>query len=227
MIGNKSVLGVILAAGNSVRYGMGKNKNFEIINNKPVLLYSLDIFDNNEYIDNVVIAVKKDEVPLLKDILDKRCNRHNIDIVIGGMSRQESVYNCISKENSDIVVVHDGARPLIRDSYINDCILAMKECKGATVGVRSKDTVKITNDNNIVINTTNRANTWLVQTPQCFDREVLLNAHNKYKYQNATDDCFLLEEEGYNVKIIESDYSNIKITTANDLSMVKKLIKKR
>ena len=227
MIKDKSVVGVILAAGNSSRYGKNMNKNFELLNGKPVITYSLNIFDKNKYIDSIMIAVKKEEIFVLEDILRQELHNKNIHIVIGGNTRQESVYNCISKTDSDIAIIHDGARPLIKDNYVDSCIEAMEEYKGVTVGVKSKDTVKITDDNNIVVNTTNRNNTWLIQTPQCFDRKILLTAHEKYKDDNVTDDCYLLEREGYNIKIIESDYSNLKITTCDDLSMVKKLVRKK
>ena len=78
----------------------------------------------------------------------------------------------------------------------------MKDFKGVTIGVKSKDTIKLTDENDIVINTTNRANTWIIQTPQCFDRLILLNMHEKYKNEDVTDDCSLLEKDGYKIKII-------------------------
>ena len=227
MINNRSVTGIILAAGNSTRYGKNMNKNFEIINDIPIITYSLNIFNKNIYIDNILIAIKEEEIPLIENILKNNIYDKDINIVIGGNTRQESVYNCIRKTNSNIVIIHDGARPLIQDDYINKCLEAMDYYKGATVGVKSKDTVKITNDDNIVINTTIRCNTWIIQTPQCFDRKILLNAHEKYQNQNFTDDCYLLEKDGYNIKVLESDYSNIKITTSNDLDIIKKLVRKK
>ena len=80
-------------------------------------------------------------------------------------------------------------------------------------------------ENNIVINTTKRANTWIIQTPQCFDRKILLKMHNKYKNEDVTDDCELLEIDNHKVKIIEGDYTNIKITTYEDLDIAKEFLK--
>ena len=97
----------------------------------------------------------------------------------------------------------------------------MSNFQGVTVGVKSKDTIKITDDNGIVINTTKRSNTWIIQTPQCFYRNELLNFHKKYKNDEVTDDCMLLEKDNYKIKIIEGDYTNMKITTQSDLNMVK------
>jgi 2-C-methyl-D-erythritol 4-phosphate cytidylyltransferase len=226
LIDKKTVTAIILVAGNSTRFGKDRNKNFEIINGKSVLSYSLDAFDKNEYIDNIIVAAKECEKSKVNSIIDKEALTKNIKIIIGGNTRKQSVYNCIKMINSDIVIIHDGARPLIKQEYIINCIENMKKFKGTTIGVKSKDTIKITDENNIVINTTNRNNTWLIQTPQCFDRLTLLKMHNKYKNEAATDDCTLLEKGKYKIKIIQGDYSNIKITTSEDLDIIKKLLKK-
>lgn len=101
----------------------------------------------------------------------------------------------------------------------------MKEVSGCTIGVKSKDTIKISDDNNIIINTSKRSNTWVIQTPQCFDRKILLNMHEKYKSEDFTDDCMLLEKNNYKVKVLEGDYTNIKITTYEDLSIMKNFLK--
>ena len=100
----------------------------------------------------------------------------------------------------------------------------MKEYKGVTLGVKSKDTIKITDENNIVINTTKRSNTWMTQTPQCFERNTLLKTYEKYKDEDITDDCILLEKDKYKIKIIEGDYTNIKITTYEDIYCIKQFL---
>lgn len=225
MINQNSVTAVILVAGNSTRYGQNRNKNFERLNGKMVLEYSLNAFNTNNYIDNIIIVSKEDEKETVKKVIEEQNLKKEVTIVIGGKTRQESVYNAISKTASDIVIIHDGARPMIKQKYISDCIEAMETIKGATIGVKSKDTIKITDENNIVIETTKRANTWLIQTPQCFDRKTLINMHEKYKNEECTDDCMILEKENYKVKIIEGDYTNIKITTYEDINIIAELMK--
>ena len=225
MLDAKTVTAIILVAGNSTRFGQNRNKNFEKINEKAVLYYSLKAFDENKYIDNIVIATKKEEILKVKAIIEQENIAKNVKTVIGGSSRKQSVYNCIKDINSDIVIIHDGARPIIKQEYINKCIENMDKFEGVAVGVRSKDTIKITDENNIVINTTKRANTWIIQTPQCFDRKILLKMHNKYKNEDVTDDCELLEIDNHKVKIIEGDYTNIKITTYEDLDIAKEFLK--
>ena len=113
---------------------------------------------------------------------------------------------------------------MIKQEYINKCIESMDEFEGVTIGVKSKDTIKITDDNGIVISSTNRSNTWIVQTPQCFNRNTLLQMHKKYANEDATDDCGLLERDNYKIKMLEGDYTNIKITTYGDLNIAKEFI---
>lgn len=100
----------------------------------------------------------------------------------------------------------------------------MGEFNGVTIGVKSKDTIKLTNKENIVVSTTKRSDTWIIQTPQCFDRKILLNMYKEYKNEDLTDDCMLLEKGNYKVKVIEGEYTNIKITTSEDLNIVKQFL---
>ena len=223
MFNKKIITAVILAAGNSTRFGKNSNKNFEMLNGKEVLIYSLEAFDKNKYVDNIVVTVKECEIKKVQQVINKCILTKKVGIVIGGNTRKHSVYSSIKNINSDIVIIHDGARPLIKQEYITDCIKNMEQFKGVTVGIKSNDTVKITDENDIVVNTTNRSNTWLIQTPQCFDRNILVNMHEKYKNDDVTDDCSLLEEDGYQIKIVRGDYSNIKITTEDDLNIIKEL----
>ena len=103
----------------------------------------------------------------------------------------------------------------------------MDNFKGVTVGVKSKDTIKIASNDGIIEQTTNRSNTWVIQTPQCFDRLSLLEAHDKFKNDlDITDDCMILERNNERVKIISGDYSNIKLTTFDDLNLVNEFLKK-
>ena len=215
------VTAIILTAGNSTRFGKGTNKNFEKINGKMVLSYSLEAFDKNNYIEDIIVAVKETDIDKIQEIISEENISKSIKIVVGGKTRSKSVLNCLKNTDSDIVIIHDGARPAIKQEYINKCIESIKNNDGVTIGVKSKDTIKIVDDENVVVNTTNREKTYVIQTPQCFKREILLNAHEKYKNETVTDDCGMLEKDGYKVKVIEGDYTNIKITTIEDLDIVK------
>ena len=224
MIENKSVTAIILVAGNSSRYGKNRNKNFERINGKTILSYSLNEFNKNENIDDIIVDVKTNEISIVQEILQEENLNKNIKIINGGKDRKESVYNCIKSTNSDIVIIHDGARPLIKQEYINKCVGNMEQFDGVTIGVKSKDTIKITNKDNVVIETTKRCSTWVIQTPQCFNRKTLIEAHEECKDEEITDDCVLLENCKHKVKVIEGEYTNIKITTYEDLNIVKQFL---
>lgn len=222
----KKVTAIVLAAGNSVRYGQNRNKNLEIVNNLTILEYSLIQFNKNKQVDDIIIACKEAELEQINEIIYKNRSVKPIKSVIGGNSRQESVYNAINSTDSNIVIIHDAARPMIKQEYIDNCINEMANFKGVTVGVKSKDTIKIASNDGIIESTTNRANTWIIQTPQCFDRLTLLSAHNKFKNDpDITDDCMLLERNNEKVKIIQGDYSNIKLTTFDDLNLVYEYLK--
>lgn len=217
----KSVTAIILVAGNSTRFGKNRNKNFEVIEGKEILLYSLEKFNENQLVDNIIIVCKKEEEDLVKKITNKVVLKKEVEYVTGGATRQESVYNAIIKIESDIVIIHDGARPMIQDKFITQCIEEMDNFKGVSIAVKSKDTIKITDDNGIVKETTLRKNTWVIQTPQCFDRKILLEMHEKFMGdETVTDDCMLMERSGNEVKLICGEYSNIKVTTYDDVKLV-------
>lgn len=146
MIQDKTVTAVILVAGNSTRFGKNRNKNFELVNGKTILSYSINAFNVNKYIDNIIVVIKEDDRKTVQEIVDNENPNKKIDLVLGGNSRQESVYNAIKNLNSDIVIIHDGARPAIKQEYITKCIEKMNKFKGVTIGVKSKDTIKITDD---------------------------------------------------------------------------------
>ena len=212
---------IILMAGNSTRYG-NKNKNLENLNNKPVILYSIEEFLKNKAIDELIIVAKKEDINKLSKILPEG---KNIRITTGGKERRDSVYNGLKIAKNDIVIIHDGARPNIKQSYINNCLKEIEQYDGCTIGVKAKDTIKIVNKKNEVIETTERINTYQVQTPQCFKKDILIKLHETNRKDNITDDCMLLEQDGYKVKIIDGDYSNIKITTIEDLYILETLMK--
>ena len=197
--------------------------NYYYYNEKDI--EELDLILDN-FIDNIIIGAKEEEISIVKEIISREHLDKQVNIVIGGKSRQETVYNCIKQTNADIVVIHDGARAAIAQEYINSCVKSMDKFKGVTIGVRSKDTVKITDENDVVMYTTKRSNTWIVQTPQCFDRKILLEMHEKYKNEEVTDDCMLMEKGNYKIKILEGDYTNIKITTYEDMTTIKEFLKK-
>jgi 2-C-methyl-D-erythritol 4-phosphate cytidylyltransferase len=197
-----------------------------VLNGKAVVEYSLNAFINNLYVDDILIACRKEDEQELKEIIKNIKEAKKISFCLGGNSRQETVYNAISSINSDIVIIQDGARPILKDRYINECIENMEHYNGVTVGAKTKHTIKIVNEEGLVTETTKRSNTYEISTPQCFNRNVLLKGHIMFKNEEGiTDDCMILEKMNEKVKVIDCDYDNIKITTKEDLIIGKQILK--
>ena len=212
---------IITAGGTSSRYGV-KNKLLEKINNKEVLLHSIDAFlpFNPE---EIIISVSESLENIAKDLTQ---NYKNLKIVRGGATRQASIYNALKQCNThDLVAIHDAARPLIKQIDIQNCITKAIETKAAIVAVKAVDTIKKVNTDGKIIETPDRNYLWTVQTPQIFDYKLILSAHQKLESQSFSDDAGMLEHLGFNVFVSEGSYSNIKITTKKDLHLAEELFK--
>ena len=222
---NKEVTGIILMAGSSTRYNKGYNKNFELINNKPIFYYSLEVMSKIDNIKEIILVIKKEEEKVVFDYINSFNLKKEISIAFGGNTRKESVYNALIKSKYPIVLIHDGARPLIKKRYVDECISNIGKYQGVIIGIPVKDTIKIINNKNEIVSSTDRKLTYIGQTPQCFIKKVLLACHQKYKNDNdITDDSMLLERENIKVKLLEGSYTNIKITTKEDYLYIKELL---
>ena len=221
----KEVSGIILIAGSSTRYQKGINKNFELINNKPVFYYSLKVMNEIDPIKEIILVIRKDEEELVNELLKQFSLNKEIKLVYGGNTRQQSVYNALNNSINNTVIIHDGARPLIKKEYIINCLEEIDYYPGVIVGVKVKDTIKIINDKGEVESSTNRKYTYIAQTPQCFNKDILIKLHEKYQNsEDITDDAMLLEKENIKVKLVNGSYRNIKLTTSEDYYYIKRLL---
>ena len=229
MYKNKKVTAVILCAGSGTRFKSEINKVYLNIGENPIISYSIKTFSNNQYIDEIIMVTKPEEQEMCEQATKEYCKTENFKIVYGGQTRKDSVYNALKIAIGDIAIIHDGARPMLTDKMISDCIEEMDNFTGVTIAVKSKDTIKITNDEGIVKNTTNRKNTWLIQTPQCFNKELLIKGHEMPSKEGIemTDDCMIMEQLGESVKLIEGEYNNIKVTIQEDLKLAEFYIKEK
>ena len=221
------ITAVIVAAGMGTRMNLGYNKQFLKILNKEVIAYTIEAFENTKEVDNIVLVSSKDEIELFKDIINKYSFKKVVKIVEGGSSRQESVYNGLLQcEKCDIVLIHDGARPFIRENIIKESIKEVKVKNSVAVGVKVKDTVKKAFNMEYTI-TLNREELYCVQTPQTFKYELILKAHENAleKGYIGTDDTSLIEFLGEKVYIVNGDYFNIKITTKEDIYIGEGIVK--
>ncbi|SHH44224.1 2-C-methyl-D-erythritol 4-phosphate cytidylyltransferase [Tepidibacter thalassicus] len=223
---------VIVAAGKGKRMNSNINKQYIKLNEKEIITYTIEVFDKNKNIDEIIVVIRKDEEKFfMEHILNRYKFNKNIKIAYGGNERQDSVYNGIKKVDSDcdIVLIHDGARPFITDEIINNSIKEAKKNKAVVVGVPVKDTIKILDDNNIIKGTPKRKYLWAVQTPQVFEYRLIKRAYEKAFEENyyGTDDATLVEKYGYNVKMIMGSYENIKITTKEDINFGEEILRIR
>lgn len=194
------------------------------INGKTVLERSVNAFLNISDVDEVIVVAREKDIPAFSGILtDER-----VSFVLGGDTRQQSVMNAVDViDDCELIIIHDGARPLIKSEDIENTIRAAKENKAAAVGVFVKDTVKVVDKNGFVVSTPDRSTLFAVQTPQIFDFELYRKAaqNAREKGFDFTDDCQLVESFNQKVKTVVGSYSNIKITTPDDIVLAENLIK--
>lgn len=194
------------------------------INGKTVLERSVNAFLNISDVDEVIVVAREKDIPAFSDILtDER-----VSFAVGGDTRQQSVMNALDViDDCELIIIHDGARPLIKSEDIENTIRAAKENKAAAVGVFVKDTVKVVDKNGFVVSTPDRSTLFAVQTPQIFDFELYRNAaqNAREKGFDFTDDCQLVESFNQKVKTVVGSYSNIKITTPDDIVLAENLLK--
>lgn len=212
-------ISVILAAGgSSTRYG--KDKLIEKINNEEVIIHTLKKFYNISNISEIVIVTAKHLIGIIKDLTK---DYKKVRVIEGSTSRQKSVFNGLKNisQNTDYVIIHDGARPLIKEETILKCLNETYILNAAAVGVKTTDTIKQTDENLNILKTIDRSFLYNIQTPQIFEYQTILTCHEKLVDKNFTDDASMLEYLNIPVKIVEGEYSNIKITTKMDLELAK------
>jgi len=220
---------VIPAAGQGKRMKAGKNKLFLELSGVPIIVYTLRVFDEDPQCTGIILAINPDEEEMFTNLI-ARYDLKKIKRVSGGKERQQSVYNGIKVVNADtdIILVHDGARPFINHALIYQLTEAALLHGGAVLAVPVKDTIKKATDN-LVVETVERSSLWAVQTPQAFRVPLLTKAHDMADVEGflGTDDASLLERINEPVIIIEGDYDNIKITTQEDLYFAEAILQKQ
>lgn len=219
MLNNKKVTMLIAAAGSGSRMQLTINKQFIPLGEQSVLSRTIQQISSSKYVDSIIVIGQEQELKLI----DSFFKNIQIDykLVVGGTTRQDSILNGLKAldEDSKIIATHDGARPFVTTQAINEVLLAVEETGASVLAHPVKDTIKFSTNGNYIAYTPERSLLWAVQTPQVFYREILEQAY-KQAYDEGyqgTDDCSLVEKCGYKVKIVQGDYTNIKITTPEDL----------
>lgn len=226
------VSAIIAAGGAGTRIKSKKAKQYLSLDQRPILIHTLIVFERIKLINEIILVVpEKDLFYVQKELLPPYKLTKIKSVVAGGKERQDSVKNGLSaiSDKTDIVVIHDAVRPFIHDKMISAVVFEAKKTGAATLGVKSKDTIKIIRRNNLVSATIPRDNVWLTQTPQAFKYKILKKAYiNTHKDKfHGTDDASLVERIGQKVKMVEGSYENIKITMPEDIIIAKALMKNK
>lgn len=219
---------IIVAAGTGKRIEGNVPKQFLSVAGKPILAHTIDKFEKCESVDEIILVAPGDYLGYCSQgIVDKFSFEKIKKVVCGGEERQDSVYLGLKAcpSGTSIVAIHDGVRPLVSPKKIAESIQLCRQKKAVILAVPPKDTIKRGEDG-AVVTTLDREKLWLVQTPQVFEYKLILDAYEKADADEfvGTDDAILVERLGHEVAILEGDYQNIKITTAEDLAVAERLL---
>ena len=227
---NNSVIAIVPAAGLGKRFGEGTNKPFASLGDKPLIIWAVEALQVLPEVAEIIPVVKETDIKLCRRLFEDYSITKVRRIAPGGRERQDSVFHGLSliQDKTAIVLVHDGVRPLIEPSVIKKVLQQLNGCDGVVVGVPLKDTVKEVTDG-IVRSTPERNTLWAIQTPQAFHFHTLYAAYKKAAadFFYATDDSALVERNGGKIKVIQGSYTNIKVTTPEDLLVAEVFLKMR
>lgn len=238
----KGCTAIVLAAGQGRRMGTKIQKQYLELDGKPVLYYSLHVFEQSETIDDIILVVGEGQESYCRsEIIEKYHLTKVKAVILGGKERYESVYFALKYMNEQknvagaaaegIVFIHDGARPFVDEAMILRAYCEASEQGACVVGMPVKDTIKIVDGENFAKDTPDRRTLWMIQTPQVFKTSLVQKAYFKLmerKEIRVTDDAMVVEQMlAHPVKLVEGSYENIKITTPEDINIAECFVKKR
>jgi 2-C-methyl-D-erythritol 4-phosphate cytidylyltransferase len=222
---------IIVAAGSGKRMKSAVAKQFMELKGRMILGYTVEAFAKSVNTDEIIIVTGSDDVDFVKSqIADVYGGGKVVAVVAGGSERQYSVQNgieCVSND-TDIIMVHDGVRPFVEDEHIKKLVETAEEFGGCVLGVPVKDTIKVCDENGVIVDTPKRSCLWAAQTPQCFKADILKKAY-KNAFESGflgTDDSMLVERIGIKIKMVEGSYDNIKFTTPEDIFVGERILEK-
>lgn len=218
---NNSLGVVVVAAGRGTRMGTAESKQFLLLRDKPVFIYTLEAFAAVSEVREIVLVTGADDVQRCREWVDKHQVAKVVHVIAGGSERQHSVQRGLECLQTEWVMVHDGVRPFVGRDDIRRCLEMAREFGAAVLAVPVKDTIKQVNEEGMITATPDRRSLWSIQTPQTFRLSELLLAHAAAGRTGfvGTDDSMLVERLGIPVRVVEGGYRNIKITTREDLDV--------
>ncbi|MFH2122908.1 MAG: 2-C-methyl-D-erythritol 4-phosphate cytidylyltransferase [Pseudomonadota bacterium] len=222
-----SVAAIIPAAGSGTRMGLGHPKQYHCLAGTPILIHTLRAFISVPSVTRIIVVVPKDFIAeTLKILTQYKLSSDAVTVTAGGRRRQDSVLAGMAclPDTTDIVLVHDGARPLVRPDLIQRCLEAAGRHGAAIAAIPVKDTLKRSHPNHTIACTVDRQELWQAQTPQAVKFSLLKEAYTSLGDKDVTDEAALLEQAGIPVSLIEGSETNIKITRPDDLILAEKIM---
>ena len=241
---------IVLAGGKGTRMNSEIPKQFLVVGGKPLISYSLDVFEKSPFIDAIIIVTSQDYTGYMKALVKENGYKKIAGIALGGKERYDSVHSGLELiqtlmssgagqlsrdeewlSGEDYIFIHDGARPCVTAQIIYNCMQDVMEYKACVAAVPVKDTIKVADKAGMSVNTPDRSTLWQIQTPQSFEYELIMDAYEKMIKDSArgniTDDAMVVEKyTSVRVKLTQSSYKNIKITTPDDITIAESFIKK-
>ena len=225
-------IALILAAGSGTRMGLETPKQFVLVKDKPLLYYSVKMFESYPELDAIVLVTNKENISLVEEIVKEFNFKKVKAIVEGGETRQDSVYNGLNKikefaSEDDVVLIHDAARPLVNHRIIFDNIKACNEFGAVDTAIQASDTIVKSSDGSGVDELPLRRELYQAQTPQTFKLGLILEAHEyarNHHIPDVTDDVKLVLSLGKEVHLVEGSKLNFKVTTPEDLDLLEGLL---
>lgn len=223
---------IICAAGQGKRMGLGHNKQFLELHDKPLLVHTLQRWQEFRMLEQLVLVVGEGDVQQVKHLIHEYKLTGVSEIVIGGKERQDSVYQgllALKKRQPEAVLIHDGARPFVQEEQLELLVKILKTEQAAVLAVPVKDTIKRVDQQGKILETLPRPELWAIQTPQAFHYPLVLEAHEHAQKQGilATDDAALIERLGLTVKVVQGHEHNIKLTTPEDLGLAQWILQEQ
>jgi 2-C-methyl-D-erythritol 4-phosphate cytidylyltransferase len=223
-------LSVILpAAGNSTRFGAGEKKTFISLDGRAVWLRTAELFVNRPDLSEIILVISAEDEELVRFKFHANLAFMNVKLVIGGAERVDSVRSALGQldPSTDLVLIHDAVRPCVSSEKISEVVAMAGQTGAAILATQVVQTVKRVSGNSVIEDTVSRKNLWLAQTPQVFRRDVILRAYQNIEKLDTrpTDDAEVVEASGYPVTVVPCPYTNIKITTREDLALAELILK--
>ena len=237
----KDCTAIVLSAGQGKRMGTSVQKKYIELKGKPIIYYTLSVFQKSEIIDDIILVVGKDQLKYVQEEIVRKYHFTKVKTVVeGGHERYASVWQGLKAREYDkyyeniqdgYVFIHDGARPFVDEEMLERAYDTVRKYKACVAGVPSKDTIKLINEEQFAVTTPEREYVWAVQTPQVFEKTLIFEAYARLMEEecvHVTDDAMVVEQMmRLPVKLFEGSYENIKITTPEDLDIARIFLSKK